>query len=121
MEDGCVMYNRISTPPTSHVLIYDGPPKPVNASSVKILEKYCPSLINRIQVKGKNETEINTCCSDDQIHEMGLQASNLDLFAANCPSCKIAILTFGCNLACHPRQKYFIRVFFCIFLKFIDF
>lgn len=101
------MYDTNYVENFNKIKFYNGPPLPLNQTSVNILKQLCPSLV---QEKIYNNTkEIRTCCSSNQVKLLKDNLEPLKSFTGNCPTCGVAISTFACNLVCHPKQKHFIN------------
>lgn len=80
--------------------VYDGPPKQLNDSSVKVLNLYLPEF----------SSENLYCCDDEQVEKIRDQMATPQKFLGRCPSCYYNFARVFFFMTCSPNQRDFIRI-----------
>ncbi|XP_064480279.1 NPC intracellular cholesterol transporter 1-like [Ornithodoros turicata] len=103
--DGCVMRGQCGTDPLTQKTIpciYNGPPKPVNSTSLAMLRDVCPDLLSA----GKNAF----CCDDTSVAELVTNLNVLGALLKPCPSCFLNMARVFCHMTCSRQQSDFLDV-----------
>jgi hypothetical protein len=82
-------------------------PLPLSPNGVEELKIWCSHLLPENYKQGDN---VNTCCDDEQVHEL---VANYELavgILGRCPSCTHNLAHHICDFICSPRHAEFITV-----------
>lgn len=107
-EGHCIWYGQCNDDGLhSQNCLYDGPAKILDKNGTKILENYCPHLMNN---NGDPKGNVTTCCDRTQLETFDANIQPAANFLARCPSCYRNLVRHLCEFTCSPYQSSFMHI-----------
>ncbi|XP_049962855.1 NPC intracellular cholesterol transporter 1-like [Schistocerca serialis cubense] len=101
----CVWYDQCHVTEFAQNCPYNGTAKPLNETGTKLLQKWCPSFLHRL-----NSTSYATCCSVSQLENLDASIQIASNLLKRCPSCMMNFATILCEFTCAPNQNEFVKI-----------
>uniref|UniRef100_T1IKK3 SSD domain-containing protein n=1 Tax=Strigamia maritima TaxID=126957 RepID=T1IKK3_STRMM len=101
----CLWYGQCDKTDEEKILncLYNGPPKPLDATGIEALKEICPELIDE-------NGNADTCCDTDQIATFVGSSQIAKMVLARCPSCWHNFRNYLCAMSCSPNQSQYLYV-----------